>query len=110
MKTVTLFCENGQHEWTRASQRGRRPFHCPDHMPVKAIASEPREVVQNGYPTVHKAPVIDHELVDMFVTETKLSRRIVQAFILADLEPPRRERVDRTGFTFAELRIIGEDV
>jgi hypothetical protein len=79
-------------------------------MPVKAIVSEPREVAQNASPVVVSTPsVIDHELVDMYVTETKLSRRIVQAFIRADLEPPRRERVDRTGFTFAELRIIGED-
>ena len=26
-----LWCEDGEHEWTRASQRGRLPRNCPEH-------------------------------------------------------------------------------
>lgn len=32
MKTITLWCEVGQHEWERESQRGRRPTSCPEHV------------------------------------------------------------------------------
>jgi hypothetical protein len=31
MTTTTLFCEAGQHNWERESQRGRKPFNCPEH-------------------------------------------------------------------------------
>ena len=27
-----LWCEGGQHEWTRPSQRGRLPVNCPEHL------------------------------------------------------------------------------
>ena len=27
----TLWCEPGQHEWTRARTSGRKPLACPDH-------------------------------------------------------------------------------
>ena len=32
-KMVTLWCEEGQHNWYRQSQRGRKPINCPDHVP-----------------------------------------------------------------------------
>jgi hypothetical protein len=44
-KTVTLFCQAGQHEWQRPSQRGRRPLNCPNCAPdadAPAAAPEPR--------------------------------------------------------------------
>src|SRR5215207_6155699 len=31
--TVTLYCEIGEHEWERPSQRGKRPKSCPEHKP-----------------------------------------------------------------------------
>lgn len=34
MKTVTLWCETGKHNWERPSQRGRRPVNCPEHTPT----------------------------------------------------------------------------
>jgi hypothetical protein len=40
MATVTLWCQNGKHEWQRESQRGRKPFNCPAHQPVE----EPKPV------------------------------------------------------------------
>lgn len=40
-KTVELWCQNGKHKWTRASQRGRRPLHCPEHQPVVVSNGEP---------------------------------------------------------------------
>jgi hypothetical protein len=33
-KTIELHCELGNHEWSRESQRGRRPVNCPEHQPV----------------------------------------------------------------------------
>lgn len=34
-KMMTLWCEGGEHEWTRESRRGRPPLHCPEHTPEK---------------------------------------------------------------------------
>lgn len=31
METVTLWCENGEHNWERPRQRGRKPTSCPEH-------------------------------------------------------------------------------
>lgn len=30
-ETVTLHCANGNHDWERPKQRGRRPTDCPEH-------------------------------------------------------------------------------
>lgn len=36
MKTQTLFCKAGQHEWEREVKRGKRPQNCPEHTPTPA--------------------------------------------------------------------------
>lgn len=30
----SLWCQTGNHEWQRPSQRGRKPTHCPEHPPA----------------------------------------------------------------------------
>lgn len=42
MKTVTLYCEAGKHEWDRPSQRGRRPINCPEHTDAVVTPSTPK--------------------------------------------------------------------
>lgn len=42
--TETLLCVNGQHEWSRPIQRGRKPVHCPEHpepVPGVVVAEQP---------------------------------------------------------------------
>lgn len=39
MNTVTLFCQAGQHQWERPSQRGRRPASCPACLTSAAITA-----------------------------------------------------------------------
>jgi hypothetical protein len=34
MKTKTLHCQIGDHDWDRESKRGRYPVNCPEHQPV----------------------------------------------------------------------------
>lgn len=43
MKTVTLHCQAGNHEWERPSQRGRRPVNCPEHMDAVVTPSAPKD-------------------------------------------------------------------
>lgn len=35
----TLYCEDGQHEWSRPPQRGKKPRNCPDHRTAVAVAT-----------------------------------------------------------------------
>jgi hypothetical protein len=35
MKTRTLYCKAGEHEWQRPAQKGRAPLNCPEHSEVK---------------------------------------------------------------------------
>ena len=42
----TLFCEKGQHEWERESQRGKLPKNCPEHRLI--LTSEHKAKMQEG--------------------------------------------------------------
>lgn len=44
-----LWCNNGEHYWLRPAQRGRKPYHCPDHLPEPDAPREPVQRAQNGY-------------------------------------------------------------
>ena len=33
----TLFCERGQHDWSRERKRGKKPLNCPEHVPKKQL-------------------------------------------------------------------------
>lgn len=52
MKTITLHCHAGNHDWERPAIRGRRPLNCPAHdgitvaKPAEAISLESVEVVE----------------------------------------------------------------
>jgi hypothetical protein len=37
-KTQSLYCQSGKHEWQRPSQKGRKPLHCPNHLPAQGPA------------------------------------------------------------------------
>lgn len=39
MTMRTLYCEAGDHNWERPSQRGRTPRNCPEHTEVKTTGS-----------------------------------------------------------------------
>lgn len=32
---VTLFCQEGQHDWKRERKRGARPKNCPEHQTLR---------------------------------------------------------------------------
>lgn len=40
MATTTLYCQAGDHDWERESQRGRKPHSCPDHQEVEVTSDE----------------------------------------------------------------------
>jgi hypothetical protein len=39
---VTLHCQAGNHTWERPSQRGKRPFNCPEHAGQASESPAPR--------------------------------------------------------------------
>lgn len=41
--TVTLHCQEGNHDWERPKQRGKRPFNCPEHSVVKETSGLTRQ-------------------------------------------------------------------
>lgn len=41
VKTVTLHCRLGNHEWERPSKRGRQPENCPEHKPAPGEMKRP---------------------------------------------------------------------
>jgi hypothetical protein len=41
-KMVTLHCQAGNHTWERPSQRGKRPFNCPEHAGQASESPAPR--------------------------------------------------------------------
>lgn len=43
MPTVALYCQAGDHNWERQSQRGRKPHSCPDHINEVERETERRE-------------------------------------------------------------------
>lgn len=49
---------------------------------------------------------VDPELLDLYVAETKLSPRVVAAFLSEGQEPPPRWRVDAQGYTAREVALI----
>jgi hypothetical protein len=50
MPTETLFCQFGQHHWTREVARGRKPVTCPEHRLIH------REVVEPPKPSKPEKP------------------------------------------------------
>lgn len=38
--TVTLYCQAGDHNWERESQRGRKPHSCPDHIDNPVVSED----------------------------------------------------------------------
>lgn len=63
-KTVTLHCQAGDHTWERPSQRGRKPFSCPEHTVTiaKAPASKPeapKPVVENTMTVAQMREMLD---------------------------------------------------
>jgi hypothetical protein len=53
--------------------------------------------------------MVDQELVELYVAETKLSIATVTAFVQAGVEPPHRDQVDRIGYTVAQTRILSKE-
>jgi hypothetical protein len=47
MKTRTLHCKLGNHDWSRESQKGRLPINCPEHQPV---VEKPERLVKKETP------------------------------------------------------------
>lgn len=43
-ETVTLYCTIGKHNWERVSQRGRRPFTCPECAAKQAAELEANKI------------------------------------------------------------------
>lgn len=46
------------------------------------------------------------ELIELYMAETKQSRRIVAPFVAKGLEPPHRWQTDLHGFNTAQVKII----
>lgn len=49
----------------------------------------------------------ERELVELYCADTQLPERVVSAFVRAGIEPPTREVVDRIGYTFTQVAVIG---
>lgn len=51
MKTQSLFCREGKHEWTREAKRGKPPINCPEH---KVTPTPPTKTTKDDTKTVVK--------------------------------------------------------
>lgn len=58
MKTVTLWCQAGKHEWERPSQRGRRPLHCPEHTVTADTSGASVEKIKGNLDALEKARAV----------------------------------------------------
>jgi len=93
-ETETLFCESGQHEFTRERKRGVKPKICPQHKAEReqAAAAERAETVAENTITVDPAEIA------RVMAETEQSEYVVTALLAGDVTVPRREVTDRVGF------------
>jgi hypothetical protein len=46
---ITLHCHNGNHDWQRLAQRGRKPFNCPVHDDKPGKAPKPQDGSRAAY-------------------------------------------------------------
>lgn len=90
--TVRLHCHAGNHDWDRPSQRGRRPFNCPEH----SDEATPNVTTASAVPAIPDADV------QAVATEKRLPVRIVRSLMTANVPVPDRGRVDRIGYTIRE--------
>jgi len=58
MKTVTLWCQAGKHEWERQSQRGRRPLNCPEHSVEADTTGASVEKIKGNLDALEKARAV----------------------------------------------------
>lgn len=101
MPIETLYCQTGQHDFTRERKRGVKPSICPD---CKAQSVTVRETVAATVQAISDEVL---ELVQMYREEgNSLPRRVLAAFIGHGIEPPPAARVDRIGYTTAERHIL----
>lgn len=56
--------------------------------------------------TITSYPGVDDELVALYADDTGLPPIVCAAFLRVDREPPTRERVDRIGYTAAEVALM----
>ncbi len=97
-KVVKLYCQLGDHEWSRPSQRGAHPRNCPEH---KAEAAEQAALVVSE--PVQRVP---DELVRAGVEATLLPYKTVLAFLDAGLRLRHRDSIDESGYGMLETKAL----
>ena len=108
-KTTTLWCEAGQHEWTRPVQRGPKPITCPDHTEIKVVttgnkgldkARAARQKKKNAEEKIwadRVQAILDHpkmneRLFDRYSTDARSSTKSKLIYIQEQLTKNRKNR------------------
>ena len=102
----TLHCTVHNGPFTRERKRGVKPSVCPDCKGKQETTrlADLRENVGGAIQAAIRA--LDPDLVTMYREVSGQPERVVTAFLIADREPPFRDRTDRIGFTFAEDKLL----